>query len=112
MPTVSIIAPLYAKLVMGTEEHLDDTQTVKSIKAAIAKDLGERYADDEQDTLRMASALDPQFKDRPFLSEAEANDVDFTITDAVVEDLTKQQNASTNKCIKYTHNGNIMFKYY
>uniref|UniRef100_A0A8C1U7M1 BED-type domain-containing protein n=1 Tax=Cyprinus carpio TaxID=7962 RepID=A0A8C1U7M1_CYPCA len=71
MPTVSIIAPLYAKLVTGTEEHLDDTQTVKSIKAAIAKDLGKRYAGDEQDILRMASALDPRFKDLPFLSEAE-----------------------------------------
>ncbi|XP_077080800.1 E3 SUMO-protein ligase ZBED1-like [Siphateles boraxobius] len=91
MPTVSLIAPLYAKLVIGTEEHLDDTQTVKSIKAAIAKDLGKRYAD-EQDTLRMASALDPRFKDLPFLSEAEANDVHFKITDAVVDDLTKQQN--------------------
>lgn len=111
MPTVSIIAPLYAKLVMGTEEHLDDTQTMKSIKAAIAKYLGKRYAD-EQDTLRMASALDPRYKDLPFLSEAEANDIYFKITDAVVDDLTKQQNVSKNKYIKYTHKGNIMFKYY
>lgn len=96
---------------MGTEEHLDDTQTMKSIKAAIAKYLGKRYAD-EQDTLRMASALDPRYKDLPFLSEAEANDIYFKITDAVVDDLTKQQNVSKNKYIKYTHKGNIMFKYY
>ncbi|KAK0150377.1 Zinc finger BED domain-containing protein 1 [Merluccius polli] len=92
MPTVSIIAPLYAKLVRGTEEHLDDTQTIKSIKAAIATDLGKRYAGDEQDTLRMASALDPRFKDLPFLSEAEASDIYFRMTDAAVDHLTKQQN--------------------
>jgi len=96
---------------MATEEHLDDTQTVKSIKAAIAKDLGKRYAD-EQDALRMASALDPRFKDLPFLSEAEVNDVYFKITDALMDDLnnTKQQNVNKNKYIKYTHKGNIMFK--
>lgn len=36
MPILSIIAPLHAKPVTGTEESLDDTQTVKDIKAAVA----------------------------------------------------------------------------
>lgn len=43
MPTLSIIASLHAKLVMGTQESLDDTPTVKDIKAAILQDLGKRY---------------------------------------------------------------------
>lgn len=57
MPIPSITAPLHAKLVMGTEESLDDTQMVKDIKAAIAQDLGKRYVE-ERETLCMASALD------------------------------------------------------
>lgn len=78
---------------MGTEESLDDTQTVKDIKAAIAQDLGKRYAN-ERETLCMASARDPRFKDLPFLSEAETNGTYSKMTDAVVAAIKKQQNVS------------------
>lgn len=93
MPTLSVIAPLYSKLVTGTEESLDDTKTAKDIKAAIAQDLGKRYAD-ERETLCMASALDPRFKDLPFLSETEIKETYSRMTDAVVAAIKKQQNVS------------------
>uniref|UniRef100_A0A3Q2X8X5 HAT C-terminal dimerisation domain-containing protein n=1 Tax=Haplochromis burtoni TaxID=8153 RepID=A0A3Q2X8X5_HAPBU len=72
MPTLSIIAPLHAKLVMGAQESVDDTPTVRDIKTAIAEDLGKRYVN-ERETLWMASTVDPRFKDLPFLSEAETD---------------------------------------
>ncbi len=93
MPTLSVIAPLYSKLVTGTEESLDDTKTAKDIKAAIAQDLGKRYAD-ERETLCMTSALDPRFKDLPFLSETEIKETYSRMTDAVVAAIKKQQNVS------------------
>lgn len=54
MPTLSLIAPLHAKLVMGAEESPDDTQTVKDIKAAIAQSgiWEKRY--NERETVYMA----------------------------------------------------------
>uniref|UniRef100_A0A8B9H5C0 Zinc finger BED domain-containing protein 1-like n=1 Tax=Astyanax mexicanus TaxID=7994 RepID=A0A8B9H5C0_ASTMX len=91
MPTLAIVAPLHAKLVMGTEESSEDTQTVKEIKTVIAQDLGKRYGS-EKETLCMASALDPRFKDLPFLSEAETNDTYSKINAAVVAAIEKQQN--------------------
>ncbi|XP_046692240.1 E3 SUMO-protein ligase ZBED1 [Silurus meridionalis] len=90
-PTFSVIAPLYSKLVMGTEESPDDTKTAKDIKAAIAQDLGKRYAN-ERETLCMASALNPRFKDLPFLSEMEIKETYSKMTDAVVAAIKKQQN--------------------
>ena len=92
MPTLSLIAPLHAKLVMGAEENPDDTQTIKDIKAAIAQDLGKRY--NEKETLYMASTVDPRFKDLPFLSEAEASEIYSRLTNAVVVVIKKQQNVS------------------
>ncbi|XP_067313947.1 E3 SUMO-protein ligase ZBED1-like [Pseudorasbora parva] len=92
MPTLSVIAPLYSKLVMSTEESPDDTKTVKDIKAAIAQDLGKRYAN-ERETLHMSSALDPRFKDLPFLSEMEIQDTYSNLADAVVAAIKKQQQA-------------------
>ncbi|XP_046692045.1 E3 SUMO-protein ligase ZBED1-like isoform X2 [Silurus meridionalis] len=91
MPTLSVIAPLYSKLVMGSEESPDDTKSAKDIKAAIAQDLGKRYAN-ERKTLCMASALDPRFKDLPFLSEMEIKETYSRMTDAVVAAIKKQQN--------------------
>ncbi|XP_076585340.1 uncharacterized protein LOC143319939 [Chaetodon auriga] len=90
IPTLSIITPLHAKLVMATEDSLDDSQTVKDIKAAIAQDLGKRYAN-EKETLLMASTLD-RFKDLPFLADAEAKETYSKLTDAVVAAIQKQQN--------------------
>uniref|UniRef100_A0A8B9H2A4 BED-type domain-containing protein n=1 Tax=Astyanax mexicanus TaxID=7994 RepID=A0A8B9H2A4_ASTMX len=96
MPTLAIVAPLHAKLVMGTEESSEDTQTVKEIKTVIAQDLGKRYGS-EKETLCMASALDPRFKDLPFLSEKQQN--------VTLLDLLRATFASTkdNAAQKSTH---------
>ncbi|XP_060746823.1 E3 SUMO-protein ligase ZBED1-like [Tachysurus vachellii] len=98
MPTLSVIAPLYSKLVMGTEESPDDTKTAKDIKAAIAQDLGKRYAN-ERETLCMA-ALDPRFKDLPFLSEMEIKETYSKMTDAVVAAIKKQQNQQDREVVE------------
>nr|XP_054594153.1 E3 SUMO-protein ligase ZBED1-like [Nothobranchius furzeri] len=83
VPTLSVIAPLHAKLMMGAQESHDDTPTVRDIKAAVAEDLGKRYAS-EKETLHMASAVDPRFKGLPFLSEAETRDSYSRLLEAVV----------------------------
>lgn len=92
VPTLSIIAPLHAKLVQSTEECSDDTQIVKDIKAAIAQDLGKRYS--EKAILYMASAVDPRFKDLPFLSEAEKSETYARLTDAIMATIKKQPDVS------------------
>lgn len=93
MPTLSIIAPLHAKLIVGTEESPHDTQTVKDIKTAIAEDMAKRYSSDRE-MLSMASAVDPRFKELPFLSEAESSETYSRLTDAVAAAIKKQQNVS------------------
>lgn len=93
MLTLSVIAPLYSKLVTGTEESLDDTKTAKNIMATTAQDLGKRYAN-ERETLCMESALDPRFKDISFFSETEIKETYSRMTDAVVAAIKKQHNVS------------------
>ncbi|XP_019218465.1 zinc finger BED domain-containing protein 1-like [Oreochromis niloticus] len=90
MPTLSIIAPLHAKLVMGAQESVDDTPTVRDIKTAIAEDLGKRYVN-ERETLWMASTVDPRFKDLPFLSEAETSETYSRLLDTVVTVIKKEK---------------------
>uniref|UniRef100_A0A672JKK8 BED-type domain-containing protein n=1 Tax=Salarias fasciatus TaxID=181472 RepID=A0A672JKK8_SALFA len=89
MPTLSVIAPLHAKLVMETEENSEDSQTVKDIKAAIAQDLSKRHANDE--TLYMTSAVDPQFKNLPFLPEEKQRLIYSRLTDAIVTEKQKHK---------------------
>lgn len=88
MPTLSVIAPLHAKLVIGTQENTDDSDTVKEMKAAMAQDLSKRYGN-EKDTLYMASAVDPRFKNLPFLAEEETTHIYGLLTDAVVAEMQK-----------------------
>uniref|UniRef100_A0AAZ1Y5E7 BED-type domain-containing protein n=1 Tax=Oreochromis aureus TaxID=47969 RepID=A0AAZ1Y5E7_OREAU len=92
MPTLSVIAPLHAKLVIGAQESVDDTPTVRDIKTAIAEDLGKRYVN-ERETLWMASTVDPRFKDLPFLSEAETSETYSRLLDT--GDCDKEGNKST-----------------
>lgn len=92
MSTLSIIVPLHAKLVKGTEESPDDdTQIMKEIKAAITQDLGKRYTS-EREMLYMVSDFDPRFKDLPFFSEKETSEIYSRLTDALVATIKKQQN--------------------
>ncbi|XP_070399218.1 E3 SUMO-protein ligase ZBED1-like [Nothobranchius furzeri] len=96
VPTLSVIAPLHAKLMIGAQESHDDTLTVSDIKAAIAEDLGKRHAS-EKDTLHMASAVDPRFKGLPFLSEAATRDIYSRLLEAVVEEENVAEDAHINK---------------
>lgn len=90
IPTLSIAAPLHVKLFKGAEEGPDDLHTVKEIKAAIAQDLGKRYVN-SREIMCMVSAVDPRFKELPFLSEVEAREIYNILTNAVVAVINKQQ---------------------
>ncbi len=69
-PTVSVIAPLQAKLLEHFTVTAKDSSVITEMKQAMAKDLEHRYVDVRQ-VLYRASALDPRFKKLPFLSEEE-----------------------------------------
>ncbi|KAJ8346635.1 hypothetical protein SKAU_G00280360 [Synaphobranchus kaupii] len=64
-PTVSVIAPLKAKLLSHLKPNEDDSAIVKEMKNVMVKDLSDRYSD-VNDSLYKASALDPRFKELPF----------------------------------------------
>lgn len=72
-PTVSLIAPLQAKLLDETKDSPGPRRVstlVKEEKQAIQEDLSKRYSSDqEKQILHTAAALDPPFKGLPFLSE-------------------------------------------
>ncbi|KAJ8343843.1 hypothetical protein SKAU_G00311720 [Synaphobranchus kaupii] len=65
-PTVSVIAPLKAKLLSHLKPNEDDSAIVKEMKNVMVKDLSDRYSD-VNDSLYKASALDPRFKELPFI---------------------------------------------
>ena len=67
-PTISMIAPLKAKLENHFQPSDDDTPLIVEMKRAFSHDFGKRYAD-VKDLLYTASALDPRFKALPFLSD-------------------------------------------
>lgn len=68
-PTVSIIAPLHAKLLAHCEVcEGEDSPLITEMKSTLSKDLKDRYSD-IQNVLYVASALDPRFKTLPFLNE-------------------------------------------
>jgi hypothetical protein len=79
-PTVSIILPLFSDLVnrslnsSSAEELTDAEKTIEQVKKGIKKDLEGRYGD-KKPFLKMAAALDPRFKQLPFLSEDERDEV-------------------------------------
>lgn len=69
-PTVSVFAPLQAKLFKHFTATAEDSSVITEMKQAMAKDLEHRYMDVRQ-VLYRASSLDPRFKKLPFLSEEE-----------------------------------------
>ncbi|ROL48291.1 Zinc finger BED domain-containing protein 1 [Anabarilius grahami] len=73
-PTVSIIAPLHAQLSHGTQIEATDSAVTREIKIAVTGDLEKRY-DREMPLLNMTSALDPRFKELPFLKEENRQEV-------------------------------------
>lgn len=69
-PTISLIAPLQAKLLNETKDSPRVSPLIREIKRAIHEDLSKRYSSEqEKQTLQKAAAFDPRFKSLPFLSE-------------------------------------------
>ena len=75
VPTISVIMPLHRKLIDSIFQHSDDDSLViAQMKRAVVDDLQDRYTHQEE-TLTIASALDPRFKALPFLSDARRNEI-------------------------------------
>lgn len=70
-PTISMIAPLKAKLENHFQPSDEDPPLIVEMKKAFNNDFGKRYAD-VSGLLHTASALDPRFKALPFLSDHDA----------------------------------------
>lgn len=88
-PTVSLIAPMQAKLLDETTDISGPGRVstlVKEIKQAIQEDLSKRYSSDkEKQILRTAAALDPRFKGLPFLLEEEREETYSRVAEAATQ---------------------------
>ncbi|XDV25419.1 hypothetical protein PO909_029340 [Leuciscus waleckii] len=73
-PTLSVIAPLQAKLLKHLQPCEDDSTLVAEIKRVMTNDLSTRYRG-TQDALNIASALDPRFKELPYLEKEDREQV-------------------------------------
>ncbi|KAF0026095.1 hypothetical protein F2P81_020832 [Scophthalmus maximus] len=73
-PTLSVVAPLHAQLIHDLQDSPTDSNLTREIKSAVCQDLKKRYLD-EQETLCVASPMDPRLKALPFLSEDQRQDI-------------------------------------
>ncbi|XP_060798149.1 E3 SUMO-protein ligase ZBED1-like isoform X2 [Neoarius graeffei] len=80
-PTISMIAPLKAKLDKRFEATDEDTALITEMKRAFNNDFEKRYTH-LHDLLYTASALDPRFKTLPFLTD---DDTERILTSLSVE---------------------------
>lgn len=88
-PTISIIIPLYNKLVgVYLNRQVDDLPAVAAVKAAIVEDLQGRYEKQTPMLLR-ATALDPRFKALPHLTD----ELRFEVYNGLVTELSHQPKA-------------------
>lgn len=92
-PTISMIAPLRAKLQKYFEATDEDTVLITDMKRAFKNDFDKRYTD-VLDLLYTASAIDPRFKTLPFLSDHEAERI-FT---SISAEAAAIHNKVTNFC--------------
>lgn len=74
LPTISMIAPLRAKLLKHFEASDEDTAFITEMKKAFNNDFEKRYTH-LHDLLYTASALDPRFKTLPFPSDHDAEKI-------------------------------------
>lgn len=71
-PTVSLICAIHAQLLKNAEPDPSDSPLVRDIKKAFHEDLSKRYdSEEEKRLLYSAAAVDPRFKELPFLSQKE-----------------------------------------
>ncbi|KAJ8375471.1 hypothetical protein SKAU_G00060510 [Synaphobranchus kaupii] len=99
-PTVSMIAPLQAKLLENFTISEEDSTLVSEIKQIMAQELGQRYVDVKQ-VLHTASALDARFKKLPFLNEEE-RDATFQCLIHEAAELWDQKNDTVTQ-VENTH---------
>ena len=78
-PTISMIAPMQAKLAVDFESCDDDSSLIADMKEAFRDNFQTRYTD-LHDVLCTAAALDPRFKMLPFLSSHEAERIFLNLT--------------------------------
>ncbi|XP_063073815.1 uncharacterized protein LOC134464274 [Engraulis encrasicolus] len=84
-PTISMIAPIQAKLHKQFSEDNTDLPIIADMKQRFRQDFSDRYLD-LQELLNNASALDPRFKDLAFLDDVDSRDLIFMkITAEVVK---------------------------
>ena len=89
-PTLSIIAPMLAKLRKDFEPDDNDPPVITEMKQAFRLDFDARYTY-IQDLLNRASSLDPRFKDLEFLPDSTARDMVFLEITAEVEEMVRQK---------------------
>ncbi|KAE8281731.1 hypothetical protein D5F01_LYC20731 [Larimichthys crocea] len=84
-PTISMIAPIQAKLHKHFSEDNTDMPIITEMKRRFRQDFFDRYVE-LQELLNSASALDPRFKDLTFLDDVDSRDHIFMkITAEVVK---------------------------
>ena len=73
--TVSVVAPLHTQLLADMVSSPSEPPVVRGLKSAIHGDLAKRYTSEkEKRFFHVASALDPRFKEMPFLSPQEVDE--------------------------------------
>ncbi|XP_051804464.1 E3 SUMO-protein ligase ZBED1-like isoform X2 [Acanthochromis polyacanthus] len=83
-PTLSVIAPMHARLLDQMTSVPDDSPVIKELKTAVHVNLSSRY-EALKETLYEASALDPRFKTLPFLSQEACDDTFARLTTILTE---------------------------
>ncbi|XP_077410841.1 E3 SUMO-protein ligase ZBED1-like [Vanacampus margaritifer] len=100
--TVSLIAPVHAKLIQNKRPSAEDLPLVREIKQAISEDLIKRYSSEqERNTFHTASARDPRFKALSFLSEREKEE---TYGSLIAEAASLEQEVEVKGDTHHDHN--------
>ncbi|XP_029931609.1 zinc finger BED domain-containing protein 1-like [Myripristis murdjan] len=85
-PSVSMIIPLQKMILKSMTPSEEDSSTIKEAKAAITKNLEDRYRDpDLQDYLHRSTTLDPRFKSLPYLEEDSVKKIYSVVTREIME---------------------------
>ena len=116
-PTISLILPIIAQLRAQLNSNQEDSTNVKETKQAILNDLQRRYQDENIHRILLSTTfLDQRFKNLPFASESEKDQVfeklkheaakHFTTATIVVENpeaptLTHEAEQPVEKKTKY-----------
>ena len=91
-PTLSVLGPLMVKMKDKIKINPSDSNGIKSVKCAIARDLAQRYQNPTvQLVLNKASFLDPRMKTLPHLSPDEQE----SVLDSLVNEIVTLRSSSS-----------------